>query len=1360
VARPEDKDQLQIWVQNNAIASGIIKGTLSDSQLGHVMGIDSAKDVWDKLKTIHQSDGTARVRNLLGEFMRYRLITTIDDGASALTRIQNEIGNLKATSRPSEDMKIEALLASLGPEYEFIVAGIDVSDTTKYEDVVAKLRKAEARLKGQKQGQGQNMANLATTAGSSNKKGRKKGSCFHCGKEGHYKRECKKFLAEQAKTDKNDGGAQGSRTEDGKDNQDKSRHSHTGTPANQKSGQSHGESRAWAISHQTQKVTKGTRTDPWYLDSAATSHMTNCKDLFTAIRQVEDTVTVADGRQLASCGQGTIRVRFGGEWVQVHQVLYVPGLQGNLLSVGQLAERGIMCLFSSQRAYLRRDGEMLAQARRVGRNYVLYPQGAHEALMTAGQDDGQDVGEDRGRDAGQNATSQRKEPDAYTLWHRRLGHAGEEKMRFFQTAVEGISALVPGWRQTCETCALTKSAKTINRDAPERTKKPLQRVYTDFWGPFGVPTPDGERYILTFTDDYTRRSWIYLTRTRTELYERFRQWQVTAERQSNERVKAIRCDNAGEYKALAKTLERDGMVVEFTTAYTPEQNGVAERLNRTLITKVRAMLMEAGLPQWLWGEAAYTACYLHNRTPRYYPGYHVATPKEMWTGRKPDLSHLRVFGCVVYAHLAPEQRRNKLDSTSFRGIFVGYTSAARQYRVYDPEDGTIERYSTVRFDEERKGGILLDPSGNIPPWLGAGDTQGQGWDSSLPDGDTIVVRAPSPGPRINSGRQSPSPPRSPSSLTPPERIQDAGETQDQEPNQESDQEPDQESDQEPEPAQGRRDAGEVDAGRPRRIGIRLPKRYRNEQAMATHGQEISIPMSYEEAISGPQKEQWIAAINEEKQSLGLNAVWELVIAPKGANIVSCKWVFKIKRLPDGRIDRYKARLVARGFSQQYGVDYDETFAPVVRMETLRILLAIAAAEDLEIHQMDVITAYLAGELEEEIYMTTPPGVPGTEGLVCRLLKGLYGLKQSARVWNQRLTGELKRMGLQATTADPSVWVSKDRGLILALYVDDIVLIARKTQELRRVKAALAQVFKMKDLGEIQNVLGLRIQRDRATRRLWIDQTHYIEDILKEFGYLDCKPVSTPADGYENLQKATAQDTLFADVATYQRALGQLNWLVRGTRPDLAFVVHKLSQFCHQPYVSHWAGVRRVFRYLSYSKHLRLCYAGDSQEIILTGYSDSDYAGDATDRRSTMGYVFLLYGAAVTWAARKQQSISTSTTEAEYVGLCNAAKEAVWLRNLLRDLGRGRYTGEEHAMRIYSDNQGALRLIGNPEFHSRSKHIDVQYHYVRELKEAGTIEVEYIPTEEMAADCLTKPLKRQKLIENLKMVGLYEGTNSN
>jgi Reverse transcriptase (RNA-dependent DNA polymerase) len=492
------------------------------------------------------------------------------------------------------------------------------------------------------------------------------------------------------------------------------------------------------------------------------------------------------------------------------------------------------------------------------------------------------------------------------------------------------------------------------------------------------------------------------------------------------------------------------------------------------------------------------------------------------------------------------------------------------------------------------------------------------------------------------------------------------------------------------------------------------------------------------------------AIADELRSMAINNVWQLVDCPQGVNLVSCKWVFKVKRLPNGHIDKLKARLVARGFTQRYGIDYDETFASVVRTESLRILLAIAAMEDLEVHQLDVITAYLAGELEEEIYMAPPQGLPITGSKVCRLLKGLYGLKQSARVWNRRIGAVLKKLGLIAIATDASIWVNKDCSIILALYVDDIVLLARQMQALESVKTALSKAFKMKDLGPISTVLGMRVRRDRARRLLWIDQSHYIQDILEEFQYADCRPVATPADGYEQLSPAAPEDTPFADIGLYQKALGCLNWLVRGTRPDLAFVVHKLSQFCHQPYRQHWQGVLRVFRYLKHTQTLAIQYGPSTDGLV--GYTDTDYAADTLDRHSTMGYVFML-GGAVTWSARKQQSISTSTTEAEYVGFCNAAKEAVWLRNLLQQIGRGAYA--EHTTRLYGDNQSALKLVANPEFHARSKHIDVQYHCVRELVEDGIVSVDYIPTADMIADCLTKPLKKTKLAANLISLGLVE-----
>jgi Reverse transcriptase (RNA-dependent DNA polymerase) len=455
--------------------------------------------------------------------------------------------------------------------------------------------------------------------------------------------------------------------------------------------------------------------------------------------------------------------------------------------------------------------------------------------------------------------------------------------------------------------------------------------------------------------------------------------------------------------------------------------------------------------------------------PRKY-GDLMATPEEMWTGKKPDISHLRVFGCVVYAQLAKEQR-GKLDSTSIAGIFVGYTPTSRQYRVYDPTARQVQRYSTVRFDESTAGGMLLTTTdGNrvaaleeeirvdlIQPTM-------PGRQALQEIGDTIEVRGRTP---TTQGEE------------PAKGMRDASES-----------------------TGDLRDADEAAVERQSRSrrAIRLPQRYQAQRA--TTDPEIATPITYDEAVSGPQNKQWEAAITEELKSLASNGVWTLVKRPDGANIMSSKWVFKIKRLPSGQISRYKARVVARGFSQQYGVDYYETFAPVVRMESLRILLAIAAIEDLEVHQMDVVTAYLTGVLPEEIYMAPPQGLPGAAQKVCRLNKGLYGLKQSARVWNQRIEAELTKAGLKAIPTDQSIWVNADFSLILALYVDDIVLFARETQALRRIKEILQRSFHMKDLGPVSTILGIRVRRDRAKRMLWINQSHYINEVLKEFQHTD------------------------------------------------------------------------------------------------------------------------------------------------------------------------------------------------------------------------------------------------------------------
>jgi hypothetical protein len=418
------------------------------------------------------------------------------------------------------------------------------------------------------------------------------------------------------------------------------------------------------------------------------------------------------------------------------------------------------------------------------------------------------------------------------------------------------------------------------------------------------------------------------------------------------------------------------------------------------------------------------------------------------------------------------------------------------------------------------------------------------------------------------------------------------------------------------------------------------------------------------------------------------------------------------------------------------------------MESLRILLADAANRDLEVHQMDAVSAYLLGELEEEVYLAPPEGLEIELGKALRLKKGIPGLKQSGRVWNKTVVAFLEECGLTSIPADQSVFANADRTVVVALYVDDFILIAPTGGHIRSIKQGLASRFEMKDLGEAQYILGIRISRDRRNRSISIDQAHYVRELLDEEQI--STRAATPASGYDGLTPKGPQEPA-ANVEAYQRLLGKLNWLVRGTRLDIAFTVQKLSQFAHNPSMRHIEAAHHVLRYLNQTARLGITFAGVAMELV-TGYADSDFAADQS-RKSTMGYVFTLGEGPVTWSSKLQRSVSTSTTEAEYHALAYAAKEAVWIRRFLEQIGCRNYVGEPTI--VNSDNEGAIALVKNPEFHARTKHIDVSTHYVRELVEDELVKVQYVPTSEMLADCLTKPLKRVQHQQNVRRLGLEE-----
>ena len=501
------------------------------------------------------------------------------------------------------------------------------------------------------------------------------------------------------------------------------------------------------------------------------------------------------------------------------------------------------------------------------------------------------------------------------------------------------------------------------------------------------------------------------------------------------------------------------------------------------------------------------------------------------------------------------------------------------------------------------------------------------------------------------------------------------------------------------------------------------------------------PGSYEEAISGPEAAQWEAAMEDELQSLTDHGTGVLVDRPRGARVITLKWVFTRKRDAAGRVERYKARLVARGFQQRAGLDYDELFAPVGKHTTLRLMLSQVAAEDMELHQLDFKTAFLNGNLAEEIYVEQPPGYRlGKPGQVIRLSKALYGLKQAPRAWHQTLKQELLAKGFVESDADPGLFfLDTSAGTVCVLiYVDDALVAAHALEAVLQAKSLLMDMFEARDLGEAGLFLGMAIERDRRQRTIKLHQERAVKDLLAKHGMQQVNARTVPLTPGTKLQKDQGEPLSAEQKHDYSSLVGSLNYLAVCTRPDIAFPVGVLARFLASPTADHMAAAKGVLRYLAGTTNHGLNYGAKLGDSSIIAYCDADHAGDLDKRRSTTGYTFMQNGGAVSWSSKRQETVALSTVEAEYMAAAAAAKEALWLRVLLAELSLPHQT-----IQIYADNQGAMALTKNPIVSARSKHIDVRYHFVRERVAQGQVAFTYISTSEMIADSLTKALSGDK-----------------
>lgn len=502
-----------------------------------------------------------------------------------------------------------------------------------------------------------------------------------------------------------------------------------------------------------------------------------------------------------------------------------------------------------------------------------------------------------------------------------------------------------------------------------------------------------------------------------------------------------------------------------------------------------------------------------------------------------------------------------------------------------------------------------------------------------------------------------------------------------------------------------------------------------------------IPVGVNEALSDPN---WSLAIQEEMEALLKNNTWNLVQLPNGKKTVGCKWVFSVKYKVDGSVERYKARLVAKGYTQTYGVDYQETFSPVAKLNTIRVLLSLAANLDWPLHQFDVKNAFLHGDLEEEVYMDIPPGytVPSGDRTVCRLQRALYGLKQSPRAWFGRFSMAMKKYGFQQSNSDHTLFLKHQKGkvTVLIIYVDDMIITGDDTEEITKIQRQLGTEFEMKNLGGLKYFLGIEVAR--SNEGIFISQRKYVLDLLFEVGMLDCKPVDTPT--IQNQKLGGDSDSAPTNKEQYQKLVGKLIYLSH-TRPDIAYAVSVVSQYMQNPSEVHMDAVIRILRYLKYAPGRGLMFCKNNH-LNVEGYTDADWAGSLSDRKSTSGYFTFVGGNLVTWRSKKQKVVALSSAEAEFRGMSKGLCELLWLKRLLTEIG-------EMEMKLFCDNKAAIEISHNPVQHDRTKHIEVDRHFIKQNLEEKIIKFPFVRSEDQLADMLTKAVSSKVFHNSLDKLGI-------
>lgn len=861
-------------------------------------------------------------------------------------------------------------------------------------------------------------------------------------------------------------------------------------------------------------------------------------------------------------------------------------------------------------------------------------------------------------------------------WHERLAH---QNIRYVRDVLnkKGIK-YIDDWKEdyVCEGCVYGKQTRISHPRNTEIASAPLDLVHVDL-GEMNVRSSGGAKYFLLFKDDYSHYRTVYFLKTKDEAVAKLDIYLKLVENQLGRRVKKLRSDNGLEIRnqSSKQLLEKLGVFHTVTNVETPEQNGRIEREMRTIVEAARSAIHANELNENLWAEAVNYSVFTINQTGK--STVEGKSPAELWFGRQVDPRKLRAFGTECYV-LIPKQRRKKLDRKSEKGILVGYDLDSPCYRVLMSATGKIETSDNVVFKEENVTNTGLETNVRSEQEEET-ETEEENEEDEKDNEERIDERQPGNSPREEQPRR---------------RVLRDREALKQ----------------------------------PQRFTAEYDKYYKpgGDKESAMIGEVEDIPV--QEALKDPE---WKAAMQEEYNSLIDMDTWELVDCPKDVKPLTCRWVLREKT--NGR---KKARLVARGFEQKEGIDYSETFSPVARHESIRLLLSHAASEKMDLVPFDVKTAFLHGELDKELYMKQPEGFDDGTERVLRLKKSLYGLKQAPKKWNEKISEHLEELGLTNTDDDPCVYYNQDRSLMMTLFVDDGLVIGRKREAIFRLLEMINKRFEItydKEVKKEISYLGMEIKV--RPDGIFVSQPKYTQKILTRFNFEECNPVATPIDkGMVTDPDNFVNDAPVPVNTPYREAIGSLLYLATISRPDISYAVNFLSRHCCKPMQSDWKMVKRLFQYLKGTAKFGIHFNGARK---MEAYTDSDYGGDTVTGKSTSG-VLLMRGGPLLWYSQKQHCVATSTAEAEYRAAVSSIDDVCWVKRIALEL---EIIKEDLPIDLFVDNKSAIHMLQNShdgKTNKGKKHVEISRKFVKEHV-GKTVTLKHVRSDCQLADIFTKPL---------------------